>query len=44
MTEEIKIGKIITFSDKKVEWLLRSERFLAKANQKDYKCVLIGTE
>ena len=44
MTEEIKIGKIITFSGKKVEWSLWSEKFLARANQKGYKCVLIETE
>ena len=44
MTEEIKIGKIITFSGKKVEWSLWSEKFLARANRKGYKCVLMGTE
>ena len=44
MTDELKIGKVITFSGKKVEWLLWSEKFLARANCKGYKGVLVGTD
>ena len=44
MSEELKIGKIITFSGKKVEWPLWSEKFLARANRKGYKSVLVGTD
>ena len=44
MTEELKIGRVITFSGKKVEWPLWSEKFLARANRKGYKSVLVGTD
>ncbi len=44
MSEGLKIGKIITFSGKKVEWPLWSEKFLARANRKGYKSVLVGTD
>ena len=44
MTEELKIGKVIIFSGKKVEWPLWSEKFLARANRKGYKDILVGTE
>ena len=44
MTEELKIGRVITFSGKKVEWPLWSEKFLARANRKGYKGVLVGTD
>ena len=43
MADELKIGKVITFSGKKVEWPLWSEKFLARANRKGYKSVLVGT-
>jgi len=43
MADELKIGKVITFSGKKVEWPLWSEKFLARANRKGYKNVLVGT-
>ena len=32
MSQELKIGKIITFSGKKVEWPLWSEKFKARVN------------
>ena len=44
MTEELKIGKVIIFSGKKVEWPLWSEKFLARANRKGYKGILVGTD
>ena len=44
MTEEIKIGTIMTFSGRKVEWPLWSEKFLARVNRKGYKGVLVGAE
>ena len=44
MTEELKIGRIITFSGKRVEWPLWSEKFLARANRKGYKGILLGID
>ena len=44
MTEELKIGRIITFSGKRVEWPLWSEKFLARANRKGYKSILLGID
>ena len=42
MSSELKIVKIITFSGKRVEWPLWSEKFKARANQKGYKGILVG--
>ena len=42
MSNELKIGKIITFSGKRVEWPLWSEKFKARANRKGYKGILTG--
>ena len=42
MSNELKIGKIITFSGKRVEWSSWSEKFKARANRKGYKGILIG--
>ena len=33
MSRELNVGKIITFSGKKVEWPLWSEKFKARANR-----------
>ena len=44
MSNELKIGKIITFSGKRVEWPLWSEKFKARANRKGYKGILVGHE
>ena len=44
MTEELKLGKVIVFSGKKIEWPLWSEKFLARANRKGYKGILMGTD
>ena len=44
MTEELKIGRIVTFSGKRAEWLLWSEKFLARENCNGYKSMLVGTD
>ena len=44
MSNELKLGKIITFSGKKVEWPVWSEKFMARANRKGYKKILLGED
>ena len=44
MSRELNVGRIITFSGKKVEWPLWSEKFKARANRKGYKGVLLGAD
>ena len=41
---EVKLGKIILFSGKKSDWPVWSEKFLARANRKGYKGILLGEE
>ena len=43
MSSELAIGKIITFSGRRVEWPLWSEKFKARANRKGYKGILVGS-
>ena len=44
MSRELNVGRIITFSGKKVEWPLWSEKFKARANRKGYKGILLGED
>ena len=44
MSDEVKVTKIITFSGKKTEWPLWSEKFKARATRKGYKDILLGKE
>ena len=41
---EVKLGKIILSSGKKSDWPVWSEKFLARANRKGYKGILLGEE
>ena len=41
---EVKLGKIISFSGKKLDWPVWSEKFLARANRKGYKGILLDEE
>ena len=43
MSNELKIGKIITICGKREEWPLWSEKFKARANRKGYKGILVGS-
>ena len=44
MTEELRLGRIITFNGKKTEWPSWSKKFLSRANKKGYKKILLGKE
>ena len=44
MPSEDKAIRVIAFSGKQVDWTVWEEKFLAKANVKGYKKILLGTE
>ena len=44
MKEETKVSKLVKFSGDKKDWLIWSEKFLARARRIDYKDILLGNE
>ena len=44
MPSEDKAIRVIAFNGKQVDWIVWEEKFLAKANIKGYKKILLGKE
>ena len=44
MPSEDKAIRVIAFSGKQIDWTVWEEKFLAKANLKGYKKILLGNE